>query len=119
MITVARRECSTKIGHLMVKVAKKVLLMGRFVQDCPFLARKLESDLEIKPPRKSKNYKGIMWWPGTSLRTLCFGLAGGIACGRCPGLTQSCANLLYRAKVRLAEPPSYRTALALLDPVLC
>ena len=67
MITAASRKCFTKIGHSIVKVAKKVLLMGRFVHDCPLLARKLESGLETKTPRKSKNYKGIMWWPGTEL----------------------------------------------------
>ena len=60
----ARRKYFTRIGHLMVKVAKNVLLMGRFVHYCPLLARKLESRLETKNPRKSKNYKGFMWWPG-------------------------------------------------------
>ena len=41
--------------------------MGRFVHDCPLLARKLESGLKTKIPRKSKKYKGFMWWPGTEL----------------------------------------------------
>ena len=49
------------------KSAKKVLLMGRFVHDCPLLDRKLESGLKTKNPRKSMKYKGIMWWPGTEL----------------------------------------------------
>jgi len=37
--------------------------MGRFVHDCPLLARKLENGLDTKNPRKSMKYKGIMWWP--------------------------------------------------------
>ncbi len=41
--------------------------MGRFVHDCPLLDRKLESGLKTKIPRKSKKYKGFMWWPGTEL----------------------------------------------------
>ena len=48
-------------------MAKKWLLMGRFVHYCPLLARKLESGLETENPRKSMKYKGIMWWPGTEL----------------------------------------------------
>ena len=42
-------------------------MMFRFVHDCPLLARKLESGLKTKNPRKSMKYKGIMWWPGTEL----------------------------------------------------
>ncbi len=49
------------------KVAIKLQSLSRFVHNCPLLARKLESGLETKNPRKSKNYKGIMWWPGTEL----------------------------------------------------
>ncbi len=49
------------------KFAKNLLLLSRFVHDCPLLDRKLESGLKTKIPRKSKNYKGFMWWPGTEL----------------------------------------------------
>jgi len=39
-------------------MAKKWLLMGRFVHDCPFFARKLENGLKTKNPCKSNKYKG-------------------------------------------------------------
>ena len=48
----------------MVKVAKKMAIDGSICPLPPFLAKKLENGLKTKNPRKSKNYKGIMWWPG-------------------------------------------------------
>jgi len=44
-----------------------LLLEGRNIHYCPLLARKFESVLKTKNPRKSKNYKGFMRWPGTEL----------------------------------------------------